>query len=163
MFNKLLKNSLFLYLSQGINLIFPLLIVPLLIKKITLEGFGIIILLQVIMSYGNTLVDFGYNMIGVKEIGVSKNKFQIENILSESLLLKTFLLLFSLILILISGFFIDSLIGKWELLVFGWLGVFGYAFYPVWYFQGIEKMYLISIINISSKLIVFFVTLFIYI
>ena len=105
MFNKLLKNSLFLYLSQGINLIFPLLIVPLLIKKITLEGFGIIILLQVIMSYGNTLVDFGYNMIGVKEIGVSKNKFQIENILSESLLLKTFLLLFSLILILISGFF----------------------------------------------------------
>lgn len=155
MFYKLLKNSFFLYLSQGINLIFPLLIVPFLIERISIEGFGIITLVQVIMSYGNTLVDFGYNMIGVKEVRISETKFQIESILSEALFIKFILLVFSVFLIFFSGFFITNLIGEWELLIFGWLGIVGYTFYPVWYFQGIEKMYLISIINISSKLVVF--------
>lgn len=142
-------------MSQGINLIFPLLIVPFLIERITLEGFGIIILIQVIMSYGNTLVDYGYNMIGVKEIGICEKKNDIEKILSESLYIKTILLLLSLLLVLFSGLFVNNLIGEWKLIFYGWLGVLGYAFYPIWYFQGIEKMHLISIINISSKLIVF--------
>ena len=150
-----LKNSIYLYLAQGINLLFPLIIIPLLIKRLTVEGFGLIVLVQIIMGYGSTLVDYGFNMIGVRDVGTAKNIKRIGEILGEALIVKVILVFLSLSLVLITGFFIQNLIGEWKLIMVGWLAVLGYAFYPIWYFQGAEKMYMISFNNIFSKTLIF--------
>ena len=57
----------------GINLIFPIVITPLLVSTLGLEVFGKIVLTQLLMTYGVTIVDYGYNLIGVKKISVAKN------------------------------------------------------------------------------------------
>ena len=140
-------------MAHGINLIFPILIYPFLINNISLEGFGLVVLIQVIMNYGATLVDYGYNLIGTSNISNATSHKEVSFIVSKALTTKTILLVLSLLIIPISAWFVKPLDGEWQMIFFGWLHVFGIGFYPVWYFQGKEKMQLISIINLTSKLI----------
>ncbi|WP_164506689.1 oligosaccharide flippase family protein [Tenacibaculum singaporense] len=150
---KYFLNTIYLYLAQGINLIFPILIYPFLIDKISLEGFGIIILLQVIMNYGTTLVDYGYNLIGTNEVSNSKSYENLASIVSKVLVVKFILLVLSFLMVFVSVFFIKPLQGKCEIVFLGWLNVVGIGLYPIWYFQGKEEMQLIGIINLVSKLV----------
>lgn len=151
---QIFKNSFYLYLASGVNILFPIFLIPILVSRITLESYGILILLQTIMNYGNTFVDFGYNLIGVKKIS-SANSDKISLVLGEALILKPFLVILSLIIIPITILVFPIFNHDWLLVSFGWLNVVGYAFYPLWYFQGIERMEFISIFNLISKSLVF--------
>lgn len=152
--NQIIKNSFYLYLASGVNIFFPIILIPILIERITLEGYGVLLLLQTIMNYANTFVDFGYNLIGVQKISVNSLSNN-GTILGEALLSKIILIILSLIVIPITFFLFPIFENNWVLIFFGWLNVLGYAFYPIWYFQGIEKMEYISIFNLISKSLVF--------
>jgi PST family polysaccharide transporter len=99
------------------------------------------------------IVDFGFNISATREVANLKNdKEKLSqfywNVFSIKLVLIiiTFLLLLGLI-ICVDKFSVDPLV---YLFSFGL--VLGQAIFPTWFFQGIEKMQVITIVNVAAKL-----------
>ena len=71
----------FFYLSciQTVNLISPLVILPFLIIKFGIEGYGSIAFAQAISFYVSTLINFGFNVSGTKKISEFRDDKKIKD------------------------------------------------------------------------------------
>ena len=158
----------FLYLSciQTVNLISPLVILPFLIIKFGIEGYGSIAFAQAISFYVSTLINFGFNVSGTKKISEFRNEKKIKDkTISSIYIIKLIIYLF--LVAVVYGFFLFS--GKWlsndsfcYLVLLYTISTLYDVFFPVWYFLGIEKMKIITITNTISKLL-FCISIFIFI
>ena len=147
------KNYVALLFIQGTNFILPLIIFPYLVRTLGLEKYGLVMVAQSVAVFLTIIVDFGFNISATREVANLKNdKEKLSqfywNVFSIKLVLIiiTFLLLLGLI-ICVDKFSVDPLI---YLFSFGL--VLGQAIFPTWFFQGIEKMQIITIVNVAAKL-----------
>jgi len=157
------SNYLSLLLLQGANYLLPLIILPFLVRILGTEKFGLIIFAQSLTTFLYVLVEFGFNLSGTREISlVRKNKQQLSEIFSAIMIIKLVLTLTtSLILYLIVNLFTRFTIDA-EIYYLSFGVVIGQALFPVWFFQGIEKMKFITLINITAK-IIFTLLVFVFI
>lgn len=147
------KNYVALLFIQGTNFILPLIIFPYLVRNLGSEKYGLVMVAQSVALFLTIIVDFGFNISATREVANLKNdKEKLSqfywNVFSIKLVLIiiTFLLLLGLI-ICVDKFSVDPLI---YLFSFGL--VLGQAIFPTWFFQGIEKMQVITIVNVAAKL-----------
>jgi PST family polysaccharide transporter len=147
------KNYVALLFIQGTNFILPLIIFPYLVRTLGSEKYGLVMVAQSVALFLTIIVDFGFNISATREVANLKNdKEKLSqfywNVFSVKLVLIiiTFLLLLGLI-ICVDKFSIDPLV---YLFSFGL--VLGQAIFPTWFFQGIEKMQVITIVNVAAKL-----------
>lgn len=151
---KPLENLFYLSLSQGVNLLIPILIVPYLIKTVGIEKFGIITLIQTICSFFFILTDYGFNITAVKLLSVNRHdKQKVTEIINEVLGTKLLLTFVSLPIFMgVCWFFLkDS--ASLILILMSFMLVLGQAFFPIWLFQGLEKNQYITYTNLVSKII----------
>jgi len=151
---RLLENYFSLVFLQGANFILPLLTLPYLVRVLGAEKFGLVMFAQSFIVFFNIIVDFGFNLSATREISVHRdNKEKVTEIYSAIMTIK-FILFFISFFIL---FFIISIFDKFSqdsnLYLLTFLMVFGQMLFPVWYFQGMEKMKLVTIVNVISKII----------
>ena len=132
----------------------PLITLPYLIKVLGRETYGLIIYAQAIVSYFQILIDFGFNLSSTKNISIYRtDKKKISEIVSSTLILKGILFIVSfLVLILVSHLFPKVSEHKTLFYLMMYLGFYEWIF-PVWYFQGFEKMKYITLINLMSRTI----------
>jgi len=147
------KNYVALLFIQGTNFILPLIIFPYLVRTLGSEKYGLVMVAQSVALFLTIIVDFGFNISATREVANLKNdKEKLSqfywNIFSIklALIMITFLLLLGLI-IYVDKFSLDPLV---YLFSFGL--VLGQAIFPTWFFQGIEKMQVITIVNVAAKL-----------
>lgn len=147
------KNYVALLFIQGTNFILPLIIFPYLVRTLGSEKYGLVMVAQSVALFLTIIVDFGFNISATREVANLKNdKEKLSqfywNVFSIKLVLIiiTFLLLLGLI-IYVDKFSVDPLV---YLFSFGL--VLGQAIFPTWFFQGIEKMQVITIVNVAAKL-----------
>jgi PST family polysaccharide transporter len=118
------------------------------------EKFGLVMFAQSLGTFFLIAVGFGFDISGTREIAISKNnKEQLSQMFSAIMTIKFFLIVFWLCVLFLVVEFIprfkeDSLV---YYLSYGM--VVGHAIFPVWFFQGIEKMKFVTLINILAKLI----------
>lgn len=149
-----LHNFFSLILLQGANYILPLIMLPYLVRVLGPEKFGLVMFAQSFAVFFNVFVDFGFNISGTREISLAReNKAKVGAIFSGIMIIKLGLLIVAfsllfLILNLFTRFSIDA-----EIYLFSFGVVIGQALFPVWFYQGIEKMKVITLINIFAKLI----------
>lgn len=156
--NKELKNvrSNFLSLSvlQILNMFLPLLILPFLVRKLGLENFGLLVFSQAFIAYFTLIIDYGFNISATREISTNKdNKEYISKVFYSVFFIKMFLFLFSIILISIVIFSFELFKENYLLHYISFSMVIGQMLFPVWYFQGIENMKMIAILNVVIKAI----------
>jgi len=127
---------------------------PLLIQSIGVDQFGLVNLALSVIILLNILVGFGYNLSAPREVAVNQqNKEALSHLVSNVFSGKAMLAAIATLLILI-GVFGLNLFQEYQLiLVFSSLLLFSEATLPLWFFQGMEKMKLVSIANIFSKLL----------
>lgn len=147
------KNYVALLFIQGANFILPLIIFPYLVRTLGSEKYGLVMVAQSVALFLTIIVDFGFNISATREVANLKNdKEKLSqfywNVFSVklALIIITFLLLLGLI-ICVDKFSADPLV---YLFSFGL--VLGQAIFPTWFFQGIEKMQVITIVNVAAKL-----------
>jgi PST family polysaccharide transporter len=147
------KNYVALLFIQGANFILPLIIFPYLVRTLGSEKYGLVMIAQSVALFLTIIVDFGFNISATREVANLKNdKEKLSqfywNVVSIklALIIITFLLLLGLI-ICVDKFSVDPLV---YLFSFGL--VLGQAIFPTWFFQGIEKMQVITIVNVVAKL-----------
>lgn len=149
-----LANFSYLSILQVFTILFPLLTYPYLLRVIGLELYGVIVFSQTIINYVSLVINFGFNMSGARNVAVYKeDKVRLSRIVSSTYLCKFILWIVCLIVYLsvisIVPFFRDY---YWVYLL-SFLLTLNELLLPIWFFQGIEKMKYITIVNLSARLL----------
>lgn len=150
---RIVSNFFYLSLLQVANSLLPFIIIPHLVTTTGVDKIGIIFMAQASMSYLSILTDYGFNLTATRFISInrnSKNKLQfIFNAVISTKILLTVVALFILVALII---LIPVLRDEKLLFFLSFPVVIGNTFFPVWFFQGIEEMKYISLMNFISKI-----------
>ena len=139
---------------QSINYILPLIMLPYLVRVLGMEKFGLIAFAQALVQYFLILTDYGFSLSATKTISlVGDNKQKINQVFSSVMTVKLIFTGLSFIIICALLYFVPKFKTDWPVYMLSFGSVVGSTLFPVWFFQGKEKMNYITIVNIISGLI----------
>jgi len=150
---KLFTNILSLVVVQGGNYIIPLLTFPYLVRIYGTENYGLIAYSLSFSQFFVIFSGFGLNLYGPRELAIANNDDkEISKIFSGVYIVKLVLLAMSFVVLLTLVYTVPQFIEYRLILLMAFTVVVAQTISPVWFFQGVEKMKWITIINLSSKL-----------
>ncbi len=151
----LFKNMSSLVLIQIANFVIPLLIVPYISRIIGIENYGKLEYARTFVLYFTILIDYGFNLTATREISIQRdNREKINEIITNIFIAKFILFLIASLIFWCLLYFDGTLSQKSSLLWVTYLINFGFLLFPLWFFQGIEKLATIAYINFGIKLII---------
>lgn len=153
-YKTLISNFSYLFAINIANYILPLVTIPYIVRVIGISNFGLLSFVLSIITYFTIFVDYGFNLFATREVAIHRNDVEkTSEIFSNVMLIKfliscaSFIILFILVST-VNEFYSNALI---YYCTFGL--VIGQFLMPFWFFQGIEKMKIVSILFFISKLI----------
>jgi len=158
---KLFSNFAALSIIQGANFILPVLIMPVIIRRIGADGFGVVSVAQVVMVFLSTLTDYGFNLTATRDIAFFKDdKERVSRIFSSVLVSKLILCGIAYALLCLMTFSIPFFRSHLLLYQLGFAYVVGQSLLVSWFFQGLEKMQYITISTLISRIIFILLVIF---
>jgi PST family polysaccharide transporter len=153
------QNFFYFGVVKFANIVSKYLLLGYLVRTLGEQGYGILTWVDSFTQYFLILVNFGFDMYVAKYIVENKeSKTKINEIISTVLTIKT--LLFIIGFVLVGLFSLNAEIAKHIHLIFLMLGMgIGEILFPIWYFQGIEKMKPIAIVSVVSRTLLVVLTL----
>ena len=160
---RLLLNFFSLSSIQLVSYILPLITIPYLGRVLGAEKFGLITFAQAIIQYFVIFTDYGFGLSATKQIAEHReNKNYIDEIFSSVFIVKMLILAVSIVVLSIFIFSFEKFAKDWQIYYLTFGIVIGQSISPIWYFQGIEKMYITALINIIPK-VIFTISIFIFV
>ena len=148
------NNFLSLSVLQILNMFLPLLILPFLVRNLGLENFGLLIFSQAFVAYFILITDYGFNISATREISTHKSdKEYVSKVFYSVFFIKIFLFLVSVVIFSIVIFSFELFRENYLLHYITFSMIIGQILFPIWYFQGIENMKMIAILNVIIKAI----------
>ena len=151
---KVVENYFFMTLLLVLNSFFGLLIYPYIIRTLGAEAYGTYIFASTVVNYFICFIGFGFDMYGVRLI--AENPFSIEaksKVLSIIFTTKLYLEAISLIFALVAVFIFPILRAYFWVYIVCFATTLLNIFFPIWYFQGMQKMRGVSYIQLLFKLL----------
>lgn len=159
--NKLTENIFSLISLKGLQYILYFLLLPYLLHTLGATKYGTIIFVQNIVGYFLILVDYGFNFTAPRDISKSTTEEERNKKFMAIIFTKIFIAVCITLLFFIVNMFFNIIHNEIRtLFLFSYLLVIGNIIFPVWFFQGIQQMKYITIINFISKCIVVFFIFF---
>lgn len=156
----ILKNLSFLSVLRFFNIGVKFLLVAYLVRVLGDINYGILTWSDSVIQYFLIFINFGFNVYAAKYIVENKSsKTNINKITSGVFTVKAILFLLSFLILFFLSFFDTFSIYKNFLYLLLLIGI-GEVFFPIWYFQGIEKLQLATYITITARLILVIGTVF---
>ncbi len=150
--HKSIQNFVFLFTIQASNVLISLVAIPLVVSAVGVDNFGLISLALSIVYLLNVVVGYGYNLSGPREVALSTGSEEISLIVSRTIFSKT--ILSGIAVVAVGALIVAGAFEQYPLiLLFSLPMVFAEAIYPLWIFQGLQRMRLISVFNIIGKLL----------
>lgn len=151
---KIFSNFSYLAILEVFILLAPLITYPYLVRVLGMELYGWVITAQITASYASILIDFGFRRISAKYVASSReNKSELSKVVSTVVTLRVLLWIITFLIYMGIIISIPSYREKWLLFLLSYGLTIASAFFPDFYFQGIEQMKYITIVNIFTRLI----------
>ncbi len=151
---RLVENVFSLSMLQVANFILPLVTIPYLVRVLGAEKFGLVMFAYAFNQYFVMLIDFGFNLSATREIALSRNNPQRINAIFWSIIvIKTVFLMFGFIILLSVINYFDKFRIDYQIYLLSYGVAVGQAYFPVWFYQGMEKMKFVTLLNVIAKLI----------
>lgn len=149
---KLIENFSYVTLLQVFVLLAPLITYPYLVKVLGRDLYGVILSAQMLASYASIIIDFGSNNVCAKHVSIHRtDKFKLSEILSSVLFVRVLLFLACFVVYMAIVITIPIYRGYILLFIFTYGLTLNDVLFPQFYFQGIENMKTITLINILTK------------
>jgi polysaccharide transporter, PST family len=148
------QNAALLYLVQISNFAFPLMTLPYLARVLGPAKAGLLTTGQTFIWYFYTLTEYGFDLTATRRVAIHKDDPSIvSRIFSSIMAVKTMLTLLGFVLMLVVVFAVPQLRVNWSLYLVSFLTVLGGLFFPMWLYQGMEKMRAVALRDFGAKLL----------
>jgi len=160
---RLIENTGSLFILQAANYLLPLIILPYLVRVLGPEKFGLLAFAQAFMQFLVVFTDYGFDYTATRQIATQREDSEkVSEIFSTVMLIKLCFMLVSFLLMAGIIFAVPKLRVDWALYFVAFLMVVGTALFPIWIFQGMERMKYITVINVGAKTLAA-VTIFVFV
>ncbi|MFQ3597877.1 MAG: oligosaccharide flippase family protein [Chloroherpetonaceae bacterium] len=152
-YREIWRNFFSLGAVQATQLLLPLVVFPFLARALGIEQLGKLAFCTAFVQYFSTLVIYGFNLDVTKEIAVSRNMpDKLSTLIRATLTARLLLLALAFLLMLPVTLLVGELRTNMWLVAIICLQVVGEALFPMWYFQGMESMQWISLMQIALRM-----------
>ena len=149
---RVLGNFFSLSIVQFANYLAPVITLPYLFRVLGLEKYGLTELARAISVYFLMLTDYGFSLSATQEISVHRDDpKRVSEVFSAVLLLKFLLLVLSLALLSLLVLAVPRLRADWPVYYLSFGNVIGMWLFPIWLFQGLERMKYIPMLSVTAK------------
>lgn len=156
----LAKNMTYLAILQLLIYLCPLITTPYLARILGVDGFGKIAFATAVMVWFQTIADWGFNYTATRDIAKHRdNSEYVSRIFSTVFWGRWILTAISFVVLIISIFTIDKFYQNATLLLFAFIMIPGHILFPDWFFQALERMEFITILNAVVR-IIFMISVF---
>ena len=149
----LLKNIFILSLVHVVRLILPLLVIPILTRRIDASDFGIYMYAISLSAWLSIFVEYGFNISATREIACAENDEEISDVVAGTQTAKLLLIVLTIPLLFIAIFAVPVFESHAYWAVTAWLLGILTAFSPVYYFQGRENLKIVGFAEVTSGLL----------
>lgn len=151
--NKLIENIISLATIKGLQYLLAFITFPYLVRVLQVGQYGSIVFAQSIVQYFVLLTDYGFNLLGPREIA-QHDSVQERGTVFSNIFFAKLLLLFCSTVIFISGLLCLKQYREVDVVLYMtfYLMVIGSVLFPVWFFQGIQQMRYITFVNIIANI-----------
>lgn len=159
---RIIENFFSLSILNGLTFLLPLITLPFIVRIIGPEKYGIYAITLVVVQYINMISIYGFNYSGTRLISQNRNNLpMVGRFFSAIIVCRLVFALACLVLVFTASLFIPFLATERLSLLFAIGMVIGDVFVPTWFFQGMERMKFVTIVNVTSKglftILIFFV------
>lgn len=148
------KNFFSQSLLQVANNLLPLISIPIIVRIIGPDKFGVINFATVVMSYFILLTNYGFDLTATRAVALKKDDLLARSeIFNTVLIAKLFLFTLSLISFIILLYTMPQLYLEKKVAIYSFFIVFSFVLTPTWLYQGMQQLYNIAIFNFVTKLI----------
>jgi len=151
--SQLTSNILWLYGLQGLNYLIPAALLPYLVRVLGVEQYGLIAFAQAIAQYFIIGTDYGFNFSATRAIARDReDKEKVCRVFWTVLMIKLVLLIAGAVVLCGAVMWVARLRENAAVYLATYVAVIGNAIFPLWLFQGLERMSAISMITGLAKL-----------
>jgi polysaccharide transporter, PST family len=151
---KLIGNMFWLYTLQGLNYFIPLAVLPYLVRVLGVERYGLVAFAQSMAQGFIFLTDYGFNLSATKQIArVRHDNQELSRVFCAVMVIKFALLLIGIAILAIMTATIPRFHADSISFAIAFVAVLGSVLFPLWLFQGVERMGYISVVSGGAKLL----------
>lgn len=150
----LIKNIAMLGVLQFGNYLVPLLLLPILTRRLGIEEFGTVAVTLAAIQIACIVADYGFSVNAAHAVATNKSDLEyVRQKIGSVCAAKAIIVSIVIALTLLSVIFVSDF-EKYRKLIFpACVALIAQAFIPTWVFQGLEQMKWISIYGVAGKLI----------
>jgi polysaccharide transporter, PST family len=149
----LIENIVSLTVLQGLNYAAPLITLPYLVRVLQPFHFGLLSFAQGIVLYFDLFTDFGFNFSQTRAIAACRQVPEsVSRIFWSTIYAKALLMCISAVALTLLVAFTPKLRETPSLYAVNFLYVIGTTFFPIWLFQGLERIKLAAALFGAARL-----------
>jgi PST family polysaccharide transporter len=149
---RVLGNFFSLSIVQFANYLAPLITLPYLFRVLGPSKYGLTELARAVSVYFLMLTDYGFSLSATREISVHRDDPQkISEVFSAVMLLKFLLLVLSFGVFSLLVLAVPKLKADWPVYFLSFGNVVGMWLFPLWLFQGLERMKSLPLLSVTAK------------
>lgn len=148
------KNIVSLFVLQGANYLVTLITLPYLVRVLGPENFGRVAFAQAFIQYFVVMTDYGFNLSATRSVALVRDEPEkLSQLFSAVIIVKAGLMTLGFVLMLLIVWLVPGFAEDWSLYVLVYLMVLGSVLFPVWLFQGLERMRHITVFTILAHML----------
>jgi len=150
---RIFENFLSLGILRGFQFVIPLVTLPYLVRTIGIDNFGLVNFALSLGAYFGAIIQFGFGITATREIARHRtDEIQLGKIYSATVCATVLLALASAFLFFLIVLSFEKLNSQLCLYLFTLAFIVCQNLFPVWLFQGLEKMKYISFLMLGANL-----------
>ncbi|MGN6395809.1 MAG: flippase [Mucilaginibacter sp.] len=150
----LLNNISSLFSVQVANYVLPMISIPIIVRIIGPDKYGVINYASAIISYFILIVNYGFDLTATRAVAQNRDdKSHIEELFSIVLWSKILLFLLTLVAFLCCFAIFPLFRDEWKLMIYSYIVLVSWVITPNWLYQGMQDLHRIAVFDVIIKLV----------
>ena len=153
-YRSLIQSFTSLSILQIANYLFPLIVLPYVVRVLGPAKYGLINFAAAFIAYFSLICDYGFSLSGTKAVAqIRDDKIKLSRTFSVILSIKLIFLVITFLVLILMLITIPFFNKNWDLYLLSYGFVIGSVLFPNWFYQGMEQMKYITIIQVLIRCI----------